>query len=527
MIVGLCSAILPVEEQHAQDISQAKLEWGRFTLNVDRSAGRGVQYIVATLRCWGVENLWDMGVEAFSPMNTITVLREEDSNRVLAALCDFWRTMVAMEYNMLRHWSLVPPKCCFALLDSSQSVKERAMSLLTELFYSVELYEREGTADVREQVRSLEWPLESWARELLLAAGECEWSMMPQQQMQELQHLASSLAGTKAIEDVFNCCRVYEGDTKNKMMDTTTVWFTSYTSDVLEDASLEPVGNTECDRMHGERVAPKIYEAVSSEADCSLPQGSKERFLEKKDAVPRSSPGRHSEVPYGTYAMLHCTPKEFATAFLSLLVEPGVVIYHSRNSQLCGYVLEATRHGLLVWKGEAQGVGNFRWWQWERSDDPCQQLIILDPDHWRVLEVTPRTPTWVYEKHFQHAGIEAPKELLFQLHGVQEPNVLRRAAAVGFKQMTWAQMSALHTWLGLDGAKPPQVAEMAAKLYRHVYPDATEEQCDEALEKRAAKHVDWRSVVEDTAELLAEALKDWPMASPLGLWLCFLLAAWQ
>jgi hypothetical protein len=151
----------------------------------------------------------------------------------------------------------------------------------------------------------------------------------------------------------------------------------------------------------------------------------------------------------------------------------------------------------------------------------------LDPDHWRVLEVTPRTPTWVYERHFQHAGIEAPKELLFQLHGVQEPNVLRRAAAVGFKQMTWAQMSALHTWLGLDGAKPPQVAEMAAKLYRHVYPDATEEQCDEALEKRAAKKVDWRSVVEDNAELLAEALRDWPMASPLGLWLFFLLAAWQ
>jgi hypothetical protein len=465
MLVGMGAVIRPLEQRHALDVSLAKTTRGRRELNLERAEGKHWAHLISTLDAFGESTLQNMGLEAYDERMTVTLLDEAKAEQVAERLVLFWRLVAGKEATLLRHFSVVPPKSFQPLCDrANPEAQEACLERMKVLWTRLEACARAfAGGHLRAELRSLEWPLEQWAREILLSAAENKFQSVPKHITREVEYWCSHMAGSKVVEDLFNECRRWEKETSNGRMDTQSVWLACLQSSVLQDSGLSPVVATAVDRMEGQALPTKACEARLSEEDLSLgPAQMREAFFGKAEQIPRQSIAKHMDVCFGTQALVDAaTPEAWARSWLSLLVSPGFVLYSTLDSGCKGYVLEVNKWGCLCWAGEAVGVEDFVWWEFARCARPTFQVAINDPAEWRLLRCVPRLPRWVR----QHARLElssAPRSLVLQLEGSDAPGLLAHAAWNGFRYMTYPHLSLLHSWMTLEGVKHGLVADMVS-----------------------------------------------------------------
>jgi hypothetical protein len=379
----------------------------------------------------------------------------------------------------------------------------------------VEVFEKNiAGAALRAELRALEWPLEQWTRELLLSAAECEFRQLPETQLRELEFWGESMAGSKIVEDLFNECRSFETDSKNQQLGTPGVWLACLHADVLRDSGVDPINSTEVDKLDAEKISKVVYDAKKSEPDMSSAGGEelKKAFLGKTDKVPRHSVAKHMEISYATQAMLDVDDvHQWSRSWMSLLAEPGFVMYSVPDESRRGYILDSNKFGVLPWRGEAAGVPGFQYWVFQKDGNPFYQVTMTDPDEYRLLRCTPRTPTWVAtQSAMATLDVVRPQGVVLQLEGLTAPKLLEHSAWHAFRGLPYLQMSQLHSWLGVEGPKPALVGDMCVKLVVAVLHISEEDAAKIVEEHRAAaaKGKQWDSVVLDNQELVEELVKE-------------------
>ena len=174
-------------------------------------------------------------------------------------------------------------------------------------------------------------------------------------------------------------------------------------------------------------------------------------------------------------------------AWLSLLASPGTVIWN-KETQFEGFVLKATKVGILCWKGNAMGIGDFyRAWQMNTTEEhPWDFCYVANPDQWMVMAVRPRLQTaMAADFGLSATSAEDVPVVSFVLEASEHSSLLQHAASLGFPSLTVPQLSALWKFIGVEGKAPWTLAPLLSGLIKAVLgKEPTEAELDEMMASR-------------------------------------------
>jgi hypothetical protein len=362
----------------------------------------------------------------------------------------------------------------------------------------------------------MEWPCECWSREVLLALSEASGEALPSSLLAEVRLAAQQVSGSKVIEDAWNLCKDVARQASTQKISTEAVWQSIFDSPVLEEAGLAPLTVSSKDGFKAKGGVPAMhFKAREGEEGCSLGEAGKKAFFSRPQSKATS---KHLRLAFPTQALLDISePEVFERCWQSLLPPPGTVLWkRCAGDELLGYVLEPSRHGVMLWRGSAMGIGEYNWFQLSKSVDAIKVVQITDHKEWRAMRVRPRTPGWVA----QHCLPSVPAELrpagvTLQLLPAEDAQLLQCAAAHGLHTLTGEFLGRLWAHLGWPSPRPRLVGELAQALCRGILgcEDAEAARICETFRDRVAEAP---SGVENNADFVAEAVRAEDEADVVG-----------
>lgn len=487
MIGGLCAIIAPIEKQHALDVTRLKTAMGRQAYNVSMASGESGQYIIETLAFFSDRpSLVCLGLEANDRNMSFTTMPVEVSNKVLQSLFDFWVALVALEISFQRIMCVTMPGMTFGLLHRDPDVQHNTLQKMRQYWEKLAILEPLATDDkwLEQALTDLSWPRNVWSRELLLGACEAEWVRLPEDLLSEVRDTSLVVSSSKAIEDIFNFCRYQTEGVRNNKQSEKQVWHAMRNSGVLEDNELLPVQISAADEVHAGHNLPKaMFKARAGQEDFSMGDSMRKRLFEDV-RYPSFSIAKQMLTPTVTSAMVRSSSvSEWKRFFLSSLCIEGSILYSAGlGPDVCGLVIQSSSHGALLWEGEAQGIGGYRFFELRTEGIPWRQVCISREDEWKCMRVAMRCPEYVRSKH----GLDVKDHprlagATLELMPGSNDCLLAFSAEQAFKSMTLLHLSQL--WQHLDvpcsGARPTLLRDVCRGLLEHILGKVSDEDFDE------------------------------------------------
>jgi hypothetical protein len=303
-----------------------------------------------------------------------------------------WKMLTHVYGNLARlnvMHTLVPPLCFLGLLSKTAEIRDAMMKHLARLW--VNLLKLEATACVepaaREKVTEQLWPLQTWAREILVQLSEAEFACVPTHTQEDLELYAgqffSTLLNERQNNDWRDCARHHKG----KKLSPPSAWHRSCVSNVVEDGGRKIVQRTLASKNAATSgpFAKTFFESTS--AQCSLEQEDLKK-IHGTPTWPAISPDTFKSSGLATLNMNdaegdYVVMKE---SWLSLLAPPGTVLYHVPTSTVAGFVMKATDNGLMLLRLRAVKQGLFTKCDFmDKTKDCVKYGCIRDPHEWKAM----------------------------------------------------------------------------------------------------------------------------------------------
>jgi hypothetical protein len=194
----------------------------------------------------------------------------------------------------------------------------------------------------------------------------------------------------------------------------------------------------------------------------------------------------------------------FKRAWLRRLCVPGTVVWCELEDNLAGMVLQ-TNYGVLMWMGQAAGWGHFRHFELYTTPKAWRQVLIYDPENWRVAQVTPKTPRQLLKRFHQQQLEDAnlQNRICFEIEDTC--SLLQHAAKHGFKEMGLKEMLLQWKFLEVPHRRPTLLLEVMEGLHRFVLGEQAN--VAQAGERRMGEK-QWASIVEKHPELIKEVIDE-------------------
>ena len=127
---------------------------------------------------------------------------------VLDALFTFWRSLAAGEIAFARPYSDCMPAMAFTQLAYDAPVRRQGMDNMKQLWERLQKAEAQMPEYpfLYDFLHRLDWPGKLWCRELLLTAAECNFTVLPQNILQELQDACRGSAPRKRSRTASTTC---------------------------------------------------------------------------------------------------------------------------------------------------------------------------------------------------------------------------------------------------------------------------------------------------------------------------------
>ena len=518
LLLGICECVRPIEERHSIDISTMKTQSGRLRWNVQMASGENLEYIVQTHNIFTNQDLLlNMGLVACGGHVSEALMPPTMAQDVLDALFTFWRSLAALEIAFARSYSECMPAMAFTQLAYDAPVRRQGMENMKQLWERLQKAEAQMPEYpfLYDFLHRLDWPVNLWCRELLLTAAECNFTVLPENILQELQDASRGVSSTKTVEDSFNYLRAQSEPVRNGKQGPLQIWHALHTSSILEDADLCPVQANHADEASAGKMLPRaMFKAIAGAAHCSLPSSVQQDF--QCDASHSNvSALRHLHLATHTRMFLDSpSTVSLHKGWMNLLCVEGSVLHGgSVDECIAGYVMESTEAGCLLWTGDPMGIHDYRFFEFNLSSEkPWRQVNIWDHRDWSLMRVSPRTPAAVNAQcGLNPKDHDALQRITFQLLPRKRHRLLEVAAEHGFKHHNLAQLRAMWAYLRVPviGRKPMLLADVLVALIRHVLGPLTDDEIAAILAQRESKpgnHFD--SVVHDNPDVLTEALHE-------------------
>ena len=517
VLLGLCTLVQPVEIKHNLDVISLKTQLGRQHINIQLACSEGLQYIQDTYSLFNdVAALTDMGVLCHDTNHSEATLDAEMCQLVLGSLIAFWRSMAALEVMFVQLHSMQMPGIAFTQLHASAGPREAGMATMKALWQKLEEVEKLAPTShhLQEFIRDLEWPQNTWCRELMVSASECRWERLPDDMLEQVRAASRVVGSSKPVEDSFNWLRGQTEGVRNGRQGPQAIWHAVAMSPVGAECDMHPIEAEPVDQAAaGTNVPPAMFESAKGEPGFSMGSAAKERFFKSKGHPTQSIP-KYLQISLANRALLEApSVRLLEKAWQSLLPIGGSIIWTNAGmaglEEVAGLVMMGTPHGVLLWRGQAMGTGAYRHFKLEAGTGrPWQQVVIWNPGDWKCMSVEPRTASWVQQVHGIPALGTDMGAVSLQVLPTGNCNLLQFSAMHGFPHMNLAYLNKLWSELKVkvDGRKPTLMHDVLKALVTWVLGGLTEEGWQEVLARRSehnSRNI-WHSALDDNIELAKE-----------------------
>ena len=134
------------------------------------------------------------------------------------------------------------PALAFSQLSNDESDRIAGMQKMGELWDRLQELEVEALTDpvAAEMIRDLEWPHNTWCRELLLGAAEANWESLPGDLLAEVQEASIVASTSQVVEHAFNFLRGQVEGVRNGKQGCHAIYHSLAYSDVPLEFELNP-----------------------------------------------------------------------------------------------------------------------------------------------------------------------------------------------------------------------------------------------------------------------------------------------
>ena len=400
--------------------------------------------------------------------------------------------VAARAYSMMEYTDALPMFFVSLLQDSSEAVSI-ALTRLKQMWEALLDAEDRCRQDTffRSFLDSLAWSNLVTVRSVMTTLVENDW-VLPAHLKQQLTKLFSAMAHTKPVEEAFNRLTDMERHTKSGSTGKVAMW-----QDLAECKLLTSQGYSHPEVPPGLQAPKSLPRKVFSPPQMEAFSLGKDALLElqSEDTWVSLSPQGHSLIGLASKALVMCVgqPQKLKTCFLSLLAQPGTVIWHADQPDRAMWVLKATAWGVLGWpieacklKGALRKTMHFLTLS---IDDKAavRTLVINSLTNWRVGIVSVRSPL-----NLSQRKVNDPKLKGIVLEFEENiPTLLEHAASRGFTGVTLVYLQKLFTSLKVayTGAKPTTVKGVSLALMRHIFPNGSDDDFAKMLARRDASEM--------------------------------------
>ncbi|CAE7197498.1 unnamed protein product [Symbiodinium sp. CCMP2592] len=401
--------------------------------------------------------------------------------------------VAARAFSMMEYTDALPMLRVSLLQDSGDAVSVALTRLkqVWEALLDAEDRCREDTF-FRSFLDSLAWPNLVTVRSVMTTLVENDWALSAQLK-QQLTKLFSAMAHTKLVEEAFNKLTDMERHTKSGSTGKVAMW-----QELAECKLLTSQGYSHPEVPPGlqapKSLPPKVFSPPQMEA-FSL---GKDALLELQceDTWVSLSPQGHSLIGLASKALVLCVgqPQKLKTCFLSLLAQPGTVIWHADQPERVIWVLKATAWGVLGWpiqtckfKGPSRKMLHFVTLSIE-DKAAVQTVLIHSLNNWRVGVVSVRSPLNLSQRKVKDQKL---KGIVLEFPETMPATLLEHAASCGFRGVTLVYLQKLFTSLKVayTGAKPTTVKGVSLALMKHIFPAGSDDDFAKMLARRDASEM--------------------------------------
>ncbi|CAE7263558.1 unnamed protein product [Symbiodinium sp. CCMP2456] len=370
-----------------------------------------------------------------------------------------------------------PPFVFLPLLHDDLSQRDKALKRLEGLWQRLMSVEKLALADTwfLSFKKSLTWAALPSIRGVFITLEEHRWTV-PEFLSQHLQTLFSGLLHTKTVEECFNELSDDGRKVKSAKVEKLHMWQTLVRGELLHGLGYSPPPTSPAIEQDAPKKLPPTLFKGTDASKFSLGGKAGLQEMACEDDWASLNPNAHSLVAWATKAMeTFADPADLKVCWVSLLAQPGTVLWSSRAPADAVFVLKATSWGVLGWRVIAERAGgtqNFKFFSLKLDgQDNLRHVLITTPNGWSSAKINVRSPLHVRSKKMSPA---APSGILLQLGSTE--TLLQSASKAGFKGLTVFHLGKLFTKLGVQssGKKPTLLADLLMALTKHVWPRASE-----------------------------------------------------
>jgi hypothetical protein len=411
--------------------------------------------------------------------------------------------------NELEHSSFYrsrPPFRFFQCLSPSEEERASAMvwakALYTSLTTAEDLALKDKEAD--RWLKNLMWPTSILCRELLTGCYETDFECLPTDLRKEMEEASKSWAGSVRTEHGHRTIGIAADASPNGSISRVTKWHRLLASPLLTeyDRTLPTISAEEVVKAAHSRVEKTMFEPTAN----SFSLGSEKYNEILKFAGTLPGHVAYFAIGLATEALIACNGdlRIAANNFLSLLAQPGSMIYHRDvGPGSARWVVRASEHGVYVCRLTPMVKHGQRILDFPTSDGEkiWETLHINDLRGWMVQETQALPPSCCEAR--DEDGLPLGIVLTVKA-GTSAYTVLNYAALQAFRGMTVPFMKKLIRHVDPDIEEMPTVEMDCVKwLIMHCFPAMEDEQLFEIMSKRHAFKLKFETVL--TPELVSQA----------------------
>ena len=522
VLAGICKLCEPVEEQHGKAIVMMKSPAGCLQWYGRMASGDGARHLA---ECWGACNnmdaMLDLGLASHAQGFAEPHFSLKVCDDITQALQDFCRCMVARELEFIRLFQdWVPNK--FAALAYSDEAKGEALQWLCDLWKALCAAEKAAVVNadawLQDFLQGLQWPMATWARELMVGLDEACFEAVPPDVLEEVQLAFSGPGGTKDVEDQFNAIRKLQRNQQAMKLGRLGIWHRSVHAGVLEEAGKPQVPVTSEDRAKATAECVHADMCDSRKNEFSMGEDALSDFMKGK-GWPHPSSQNYLLIPYANTALLQCGGhyNRLKKDWLAQVLHPGSFVVpaaEADNFTEAYWILTSNHFGALAMTAKLRKDGDVQWFELVTTGSQWwQQLQVESLDDWREVHCTTMSaPTAMTQFGARAAPALASSMWLWMVGDVDPISVLEANVARGFKSVGVAVCSKLLTEVGArwTGRKPTLEAEVLHLLMSTICPHLSQAELQLCFEQRKAKHSSAfeTDIIEENAALIDDIMQE-------------------
>lgn len=448
---------------------------------------------------------WDPARATLGPSSTM-----EEDLIVAAKLYRFTVALVGQRLMLSMWYSHNLPGMLVLLLSPNPDVVKSCLGKLALIWKYLCEAEQLGHTDtfVAGSLKQIMWPGFVWVREQLIVLAECRFEGVPTEVKQSLTSLFRGWLTTKPIEDAMNVLTARMESNPMKKCQSKTRWHSLVTSSLVKDYDCKPPPVTQAVKQVALTALPaSIFSATC--ADFSL--GMDELKTISSDTTwPSPNAASWNQASYFMACLLEVCGDWgcVKTSWLSLLVEPGVILMNSTKPYCPVVVISVSKWGCLVWPVQGHVHAGRKWMSFtpasEASPRPWSFKVISSTTlssirAYPVKVSRPDTPLRNASGEWVGDGV------LFNVEDAQGGLQLPVLAAMrAFMPLTVQNMADLASILEVPLPSPRPATEKAwsAFLVNHYLPSLSQAERDAIICQRGSRQTKQQETVLEHEENL-------------------------